>query len=312
MKNILLALMLSYALNLYAQVHHQPWRYNQLILQANKLLEQQEYSKSAMTFDSAFSQFPQVKNRSDYYDAASAWALSGNPDTAFIFLFKAAESGYSNYEYIRSDSTLVSLKNDHRWKPVMKKFKKNERVALSRVDKDLHRQLTEIFTDDQKYRIGVSDTIKKYGINSPEMGKINRLINTADSINLVKVKQILTQHGWVSDAKGGRMASVTLFLVLQHSDSATMVYYQPLLQEAFEKDLLPASFYATFMDRIAMYQNRPQIYGSQTRYNKSSGKFELWKVEDEINIDKRRIQLGMQPIRDYLKRLGINYNPPFN
>jgi hypothetical protein len=89
-----------------------------------------------------------------------------------------------------------------------------------------------------------------------------------------------------------------------------MVEYQPILTKAYKDGILPGSYYATFEDRIAMYQSRKQLYGTQTTYNSKIKKSELWPIEDERNVNKRRSEMRMEPLAQYLKRLGIDYNSP--
>jgi hypothetical protein len=59
-----------------------------------------------------------------------------------------------------------------------------------------------------------------------------------------------------------------------------------------------------------MREGKKQIYGSQLKRNEKTGKFELWPVEDEENLDKRRAAVGLEPIAEYLKHFRLTYVPP--
>jgi hypothetical protein len=59
-----------------------------------------------------------------------------------------------------------------------------------------------------------------------------------------------------------------------------------------------------------MREGKKQIYGSQLTRNNMTGKYELWPVEDEENLDKRRASVGLEPIAKYLERIGVTYIPP--
>ena len=65
---------------------------------------------------------------------------------------------------------------------------------------------------------------------------------------------------------------------------------------------------ALLEDRLLTHQNKPQIYGSQLR-GSVDGKYELFPIEDETNVDIRRARVGLQPIRDYMKYFNIDYIP---
>ena len=59
-------------------------------------------------------------------------------------------------------------------------------------------------------------------------------------------------------------------------------------------------YLAYLYDRVQMYNKRPQRYGTQL-YGGVDGGLKLWTVEDPDNLDKRREELGLPPIREYLK-----------
>ncbi|MBE9489941.1 MAG: hypothetical protein IMY67_06580, partial [Bacteroidetes bacterium] len=59
-------------------------------------------------------------------------------------------------------------------------------------------------------------------------------------------------------------------------------------------------------DRILVNENKPQIYGMQFRYN-TERKLEPFPIIDPEYVDQRRKEIGLEPLKDYLKR-KINYN----
>ena len=61
-------------------------------------------------------------------------------------------------------------------------------------------------------------------------------------------------------------------------------------------------------DRILVSEGTPQIYGTQVRWNATIKKYELFDVLDPINLDKRRVAVGMDSINSYLSHWGIKYD----
>lgn len=63
--------------------------------------------------------------------------------------------------------------------------------------------------------------------------------------------------------------------------------------------------YATLFDRVAMKQNRPQRYGSQSVQFGRADAVELyiWPIENPAEIDTRRAEVGMMPFAEYLRQL---------
>lgn len=54
-------------------------------------------------------------------------------------------------------------------------------------------------------------------------------------------------------------------------------------------------------DRIATERGDLQIYGGQMKYYPETKSFNVWPVYDPVNIDKRRAEIGLEPIAVFLK-----------
>ena len=62
-------------------------------------------------------------------------------------------------------------------------------------------------------------------------------------------------------------------------------------------------------DRIATDNGELQIYGGQMKYYPDTKSFNVWPVYDPKNIDKRRAEIGLGPIAEYLKnRFDFEWN----
>ena len=81
------------------------------------------------------------------------------------------------------------------------------------------------------------------------------------------------------------------------------------MKEAVKKGKASGSQLALMVDRVEMYNDRPQIYGSQVR-QEEDGKYVLWKIADEPNVNKRRAEVGLGPLEDYVRQWGIEYHLP--
>lgn len=60
---------------------------------------------------------------------------------------------------------------------------------------------------------------------------------------------------------------------------------------------------AFFIDKIKVAENKPQVYGTQI-IRKENGEIELLETEDKENINKRREELGLESLEDYLKKFS--------
>lgn len=129
-----------------------------------------------------------------------------------------------------------------------------------------------------------------------------------DSINLIKVIEIIDAYGWIGPDKVGGQANQTLFLVIQHSDLKTQQKYLPILREAVKNKNASGSAMALLEDRVALGEGKRQIYGSQIGYDKEKNESFVLPLEDPDNVDKRRAHVGLGLLADYVKRWGIIWN----
>ena len=177
------------------------------------------------------------------------------------------------------------------------------------VYKLIRAQLDTIYTDDQSDRLKMNDIKKKYGMQSPEMKALWQQIELKDSINLVKVKQIIDNYGWPGPEEVGKKGSKTIFLVIQHADSLTQVTNLPLMREAVKQKKAAPEHLALLEDRVLIKQGKPQIYGSQVKTN-AAGKNEFYPILDEKNVNARRASAGLEPLEKYARYFDIIYEIP--
>ncbi|GAB1451362.1 hypothetical protein MASR2M47_14180 [Draconibacterium sp.] len=168
--------------------------------------------------------------------------------------------------------------------------------------------LDSIHTNDQKYREKMDEIAQEYGLQSKEMKEIWAKTSEMDSINLSKVKEIINEFGWLGPDIIGDQGNKTLFLVIQHSDIQTQSAYLPILREAVKNNNAKAAHLALLEDRVALAQKGKQIYGSQIGQNDETGEFYIFPIEDPDNVDKRRTEVGLEPISNYLKNWNLEWD----
>jgi hypothetical protein len=179
----------------------------------------------------------------------------------------------------------------------------------SKFNTALSAALNAIYEEDQSGRLKIDSLQKIFGWKSEQVQSLLRPMDIQDSINLIKVKNIIDTHGWLGPDEVGKQGAQTIFLVIQHADSLTQVTYFPAMQEAVKKCKAQPEALALLEDRILTNQGKEQIYGSQLKMNEA-GKYEFFPIKDEINVNKRRASVGLQPLEKYAKYFGINYILP--
>lgn len=265
--------------------------------------------KAAITYSEAFKTNNWKGYPNDRYNAACSWALASVPDSAFFQLNRiATKSNYKKYGHIIADSDLNSLHNDIRWNPLLELIKQNKDTAEANYNKPLVAILDSIYLEDQKHRKESSEIEVKYGWDSKESKNLWKLINEKDSTNLIIVKSILDKYGWLGPNVIGEQGNSALFLVIQHSDQATQEKYLPMMREAVKNGNAHSSSLALLEDRVALGQGKKQIYGSQIGRNPVTKLYFVRPMEDPDNVDKRRAEMGLGTMEDYVSRWQIKWD----
>lgn len=57
-------------------------------------------------------------------------------------------------------------------------------------------------------------------------------------------------------------------------------------------------------DRIAMFEGRPQKYGTQIVEN-AEGKRVVYNLLDPSQVDKWRQEMDLNPLNEYIKQMGV-------
>lgn len=286
-----------------------PQEYLHLVKVADSLYHKKEFKRAADTYSSAFEVNGWKGTSADRYNAACSWALAGVPDSAFFQLDRiATKMNYTNYRHINADADLKLLHKDKRWKPLLEKIRQNKEKEQADLNKPLVALLEKIYHDDQAGRLQLDEIEKKYGWDSKEVRATWKVINEKDSINLIKVKGILDTYGWLGINEVGRQGNSTLFLVIQHSNQATQEKYLPMMREAVKNGKAQGSSLALLEDRVAMGQGKRQLYGSQIGRDMQTQTYYVSPLEDPDNVDKRRAEVGLGPLAEYVDYWQIKWD----
>lgn len=176
---------------------------------------------------------------------------------------------------------------------------------------EVRAELMEILAMDQDLRISLDTMENIYDWESEVVQQTWKQIHYNDSVNLVRIEKIIDEYGWPGKTLVGEDAADIAFLVLQHcADVGVMEKYLPLIEKAVSEDELDKPSLALFVDRIRMFKGEEQLYGTQLSYNDSTKILQLYPVVDEQNLNKRRAEMGLISIEDYLERFDLEYQKP--
>lgn len=165
--------------------------------------------------------------------------------------------------------------------------------------------LDTIYKADQGNRYRMQDLSKA---TPSQIDSARKATHIADSLNLVKVINIIDKYGWLGPQDVGMNGSQALFLVIQHASLAVQQKYLPLIRTAEKNGKTLSSNLAILEDRINMREKKKQVYGSQVFKNKQTGEMCFYPIADPDHVDEKRKTMGLQPIADYAKLFKLTWD----
>ena len=184
-------------------------------------------------------------------------------------------------------------------------FRKVCDSVYKRIDSSLISRLVKIEERDQKVR----------GNHTPHeifsTPRLQQEMIDLDTINLREIDAIIKEcGGYPSKKLVGDKYNNIIYLVILHSPLNTQEQYLPLIRKAvFAGELVP-NYLATLEDRILFIKNKPQLYGTQISYDKAKKQEALYKWVGTLeDLEKRRDFMGMEPLKNYLRRFNLEYPP---
>lgn len=190
---------------------------------------------------------------------------------------------------------------------------KNELNSIRNSDQNLRKLYTNI-SNEKRIEI-----LSQLNITEEEFKlRDGEIMKEYDSINLNKVKTIISKYGYPSKEIVGNDLSNVVWLVIQHSDLKTIEKYFPLIKKANKKGDLENKYVALMQDRMLMYQGKEQIYGTQIagriffnpKTNEELGfKYFIWPLKDKSKVNEMRKSVGFKDtIEELAKSMDIENN----
>jgi len=170
----------------------------------------------------------------------------------------------------------------------------NDSLAISQ-------KLKSVREKDQQIRARV---IKEMATkDSEKIKQIALEMRASDKENQLLISELLDKCGW---PKGlNVLDNNTIFLVIDHADTAYMKKYFPLLKSQAEAGVVAKGDLATLADRMQMRSGKKQLYGTQTF--KVGGTVTVWPIADWENLATNRKRMELMPMEEYILLLKKTY-----
>lgn len=173
----------------------------------------------------------------------------------------------------------------------------------------LREELEAMLVTDQAQR-SVLSTMRAVAPPSAEYVELVLQQQRADEANISRLREIIDECGWPRQSQVKGKAAAAAFLVLQHASLVDQERYVSVMRIAVEQGEARTQDLALLEDRILIRNGKPQKFGSQISWDRTTGKNGFHPIEDEHNVDRRRAAVGLGPLADYAKRFGFEYVAP--
>jgi len=259
-----------------------------LLTEARQASQAHEYAQAARAYEAAMK--AGAGGRVVPYNAACCYALAGQADDAFRCLERAVGAGWRDVEHLKSDSDLDSLHADARWSGIVKITQEAaDKFTKSLKEPELRKELLKRVREDQRVRTDEKTTVEEW--------------KRVDAENTAYMKSVIEKYGWPGFEAVGEDGAQAVFLMIQHADADPEFQNRclVLLKKAVEKKDAPAGHMAYLTDRVLVAAGKPQLYGSQ--FFTENGELKPRPIEDEVNVDKRRAEVGLPPLDEYAAQM---------
>ena len=148
------------------------------------------------------------------------------------------------------------------------------------------------------------------GYESIAFQKQDEVYHANHEVNEEKILNLLDIYGWPNEEVIGYQGSLTICNVLQHSGVEVRRKYLPMMHKAVKEGRLAPRLLARAEDRLATDRGDFQIYGGQIKYYPETQTFDVWPIKDPENVDKRRKEIGLAPMAEFLasRREPLEWN----
>ena len=258
--------------------------YWDLFFHADSLFDARLYDEARHVYDLAFSDDRYILP-SQLSTTASKMTTIGDTQAALTYLRHRIAMEKDFYED-PSVTTHIELKDTFE----MRSRQWNYDLALKET-------LENIFERDQHDRLLWSHAVKNNPDDTERNERLARRALMTDSLNLVLVDEILSQHGFPRKEQVGDFGNQAVWLVFQHADLDYQKRFLPQMEAAVSHGYIAPLYLALLRDRIDVREGRPQRYGTQI-----DGKGNLAPLLDASRVNQWRQEVGLPSIEQFEDR----------
>jgi hypothetical protein len=156
----------------------------------------------------------------------------------------------------------------------------------------LRRELLAMRTEDLRVREELLASGELGGTYVPRMEAVHIR-------NSSRLRELIAEHGWPTEDIAGKDGAEAAWMIAQHAIGEPKFQRQVLrlLNALAAEGRIPLWHAAYLEDRIAMYEGRPQRFGTQWMDDSRDGRIRPWTLADPEHVDELRATVGLEPLR---------------
>ena len=165
------------------------------------------------------------------------------------------------------------------------------------LNEELKSTLVAMAEHDLQVRAELVASGELFGGYNKRMAAVHK--KNADSLN-----RIVDDFGWPGSSLVGSDGAEAAWLILQHAIGNPEFQRKCLhiLKDAAESGEVPAAQVAYLEDRIRVFEERPQRYGTQFDWD-GSGTLSPHPIEDPERVDEFRASVGLGPLAEKIQEM---------
>jgi hypothetical protein len=110
-----------------------------------------------------------------------------------------------------------------------------------------------------------------------------------------RLRELIAVHGWPDETIAGKDGAEAAWFIVQHAIGEPEFQREMLrlLRTCAVAKCVPLWHAAYLEDRIAMYEGRPQVYGTQWLDDPRDGRIRPWSLAEPDRVNELRARAGL-------------------
>lgn len=186
------------------------------------------------------------------------------------------------------------------------KPKTSDPVITENMNNPVTKSLLDMRQREQELQAKIDEASDLHG-DEQALFELDEQQQKMQTEHISQLQQILNKDGWVSSKKYGKTACEQALTTLKNADGELLESRLDMLLNAAKNGEANPAEVAFIHDKVLVYQGKEQRYGTQIGFNEKKGINDVYPIQDEANVNERRRKVGLEPIEDALKKMGIKY-----